>query len=81
MLPFLNTLIHPATSANFSGTVYTALYTTSAITATINNVSVNLPSGIKLDIKITSASATAGLYLVGTPKNVIDLDCNIGGSY
>ena len=81
MLPFLNTLIHPATSANFSGTVYTALYTTSAITATINGVSVSLPSGIKLDIKVTSASATAGLFLLGTPKNVIDISTGIGGSY
>ena len=81
MLPFLNTLIHSATSANFSGTVYTALYTTSAITATINGVSVSLPSGIKLDIKVTSASATAGLYLVGLPLITVNGASNIGGSY
>ena len=81
MVKFINDTIHSASQADFTKYVYEQLYTTSAITATINGNSVSLPAGIKLEMQIKSASTTAGLYLVGLPLITVNGGSNIGGSY
>jgi hypothetical protein len=64
-------IIKPATTPDFSGQTYFAVYAGSNATPTINGVSVTMAAGTILPIKVKSISATANVYLLGTNNNTI----------
>jgi len=72
LVNLIPSVIHEAPDADFSAYTYYQIFSTSAVTATINGVPVlmNPDSGLILTLKISSISATNGVFLLGSPMNV-----------
>lgn len=65
----VHSIIVPAASANFTAHSYTEIYAGSGATPTINSVSVTMAAGSSIKLKVTSITATSGIYLLGESIN------------
>lgn len=66
-----HSIIVPATSPNFSAHSYTHVYAGVDAAPVINGVSVIMPAGTILDLKVNTISNAAGCYLLGEKADVI----------
>lgn len=73
-----NSIIHTAANANFTAFTYTQVYCGSAGTPTINGTSVPMVAGTVIDIRVKSISSTSGIFIIGSPINVLKSDPNLG---
>lgn len=61
-----------AANADFDNDIYYRVYAASATTLTVNGFSVSMDAETTLDILVTSISATAGVYVIGTNRFAVD---------
>lgn len=64
-------IIHAAADADFVNYAYFKVYAGATGTVTINGVAVTMTAGSDIDIVVRSISATANVYVIGEPLNVI----------
>ena len=70
-------IIHAAADADLTNYAYFKVYAGADSTVTINGVSVTMAKGSDIDIVVKSISATAYVYVIGEPMNVITGDVTL----
>lgn len=69
-----NSIIHESTNADLTGFTYTQIYAGAGATPTINGTAVVMAAGSVLDIRVKEISATANVYVIGSPINTLKAD-------
>ena len=70
-------IIRAAADADLANYAYFKVYAGDDCTVTINGVSVTMAKGSDIDIAVKSISATAYVYVIGEPMNVITGDVTL----
>ncbi len=73
-----NSIIHLAASAVTSAYTYTQIYAGANATPTINGTSVVMAAGTVLDVRVKTISATANVYVIGSPINTLFQNPDLG---
>lgn len=73
-----NSIIHTAAAADLTAFTYTQVYCGVAGTPTINGTAVPMVAGAVIDVRVKTITATAGIFVIGSPINVLMQDVNLG---
>ena len=67
----INSIIHSASTADFTAYTYSRVYASAAVTPTINGVSVPMTAGLVLDLLVRSigTASTTNVFLIGDKRN------------
>ena len=65
-------IIHAAADADLANYNYFRVYAGSGATPTINGTAVVMAASSTVDVYIRTISATAGVFVIGEPKNAVD---------
>lgn len=65
-------IIHAAANADLNNFRYFQVYAGAAATPTVNGTALTLGAGSSIDIAVRSISATANVFVLGEPINVVD---------
>jgi len=66
-------IIHAAADADLNNFAYFQVYAGAAVTGlTVNGTALTMGAGSSIDIAVRSISATANVFVIGEPKNVVD---------
>jgi len=74
----IHSIIVAAANANFTAHTYTQVFAGADATPTINGVSVTMAGSSIINIKVKSITATAGVYLLGEKKDVLQGSAYVG---
>jgi len=64
----INNVIHAAANIDVSGYTYTQVYSSTALSPTINGVIVAMAAGSTITVQVKTISATAGVFVIGSTK-------------
>lgn len=65
-------IIHAAADADLNNFAYFQVYAGADATPTVNGTALTMGAGSSIDIAVRSISATANVFVIGEPKNVVD---------
>lgn len=72
-----NSIIHTAALADLTAFTYTQVYSSGALSPTINGVVVIMTAGLVLDIRVRDISPTAGVFVIGSPIDTLKANQNL----